>query len=155
MFHEIRRKDRQLTNTESMAILEKAEYGIFSTIGVNGYPYGVPVNYVLKDNSIYFHCALNEGHKLDNLKNSNRVSFCVVGDVNVIPSEFSTKYESVIVFGRATELKGEAKNEALVNLLNKYSPGFIDKGEKYINNDGEITAVIKIDIEHLTGKANK
>ena len=154
MFHEIRRKDRELTKDESEAIMQKGEYGILSTIGTNGYPYGVPVNYVYGNDSIYFHCALKEGHKLENIKNSNRVSFCVVGSSLVVPNEFSTKYESVIVFGRATELHGEAKKEALINILKKYSPEFIEKGKKYIENNGEITSVFKIEIEYLTGKAN-
>ena len=39
----------------------------FIDSGEDGYAYGVPLNYVYVDNSIYFHCA-KEGHKLDNIK---------------------------------------------------------------------------------------
>ena len=38
MFHEMRRKERMLTNEEAETILNKAEYGVFSTIGEDGYP---------------------------------------------------------------------------------------------------------------------
>ncbi|SFV61245.1 Pyridoxamine 5'-phosphate oxidase-related, FMN-binding [hydrothermal vent metagenome] len=35
-------------------ILEKAEYGTLA-LSDNGKPYSIPVNFVLLDNSIYFH----------------------------------------------------------------------------------------------------
>jgi hypothetical protein len=40
-------------------------------------------------------------------------------------------------------------------LLKKYSPGFIDKGLKYIDHDGGKVRVYKIVIEAMTGKARK
>jgi uncharacterized protein len=35
--------------------------------------------------------------------------FCVVGRTQILPDEFSTKYESVIVFGRAIEVSDDEK----------------------------------------------
>lgn len=64
MFYEMRRKDRLLTEKEAKEILSEGEYGVLSTIGEDGYPYGVPVNYVYLNDSIYFHCAADVGHKL-------------------------------------------------------------------------------------------
>ena len=48
MFKEIRRKEKQLTIDECHKILTKAEYGTLATMGADGYPYAVPVNYVLR-----------------------------------------------------------------------------------------------------------
>jgi nitroimidazol reductase NimA-like FMN-containing flavoprotein (pyridoxamine 5'-phosphate oxidase superfamily) len=130
------------------------EYGVLSTVSVDGQPYGVPVSYACTGDVIYFHCAL-EGHKLENLSSNNRISFCVVGRTQVLPDKFATNYESVIVFGKAFEVVDDEKHTGLLELLKKYSPGFIDKGLKYIDHDGGEARVYKIVIEAMTGKARR
>ena len=67
MKREMRRKDRLLTEKEAREILSEGEYGVLSTMGENGYPYGVPVNYVYLNDNIYFHCAADVGPKLENI----------------------------------------------------------------------------------------
>ena len=154
MFKEMRRKDRKLETTEIVEILKKCNYGFLSTIAENGYAYGVPISYVYVNDSIYVHSAM-EGNKLDNIRVNNNVSFCVVGDTMVLPDKFSTKYESVIAFGKAVEVSGGEKNEALLAFIDKYSSQYIEKGKEYIKNAGKKTKVIKICIEHITGKARR
>ncbi len=148
---ELRRKDKLITIEEARELLARAEYGILSTAGTDGQPYGLPLNYVYKDNAIYFHCAL-VGHKLDNLKNNPKVSFCVVGDTQVLPAEFSTNYISSVAFGVATEAQGQERYDAFLWLLEKYSPDFIEEGRKYIDKKGDATKVIKMEVHHITGK---
>jgi hypothetical protein len=154
LFREIRRKDRELKNDEVIEILKNNEYGVISTVRPNGYPYGVPISYVYINDSIYFHCAI-EGHKLDNIKNNDKVSFCVVGKTCVLPDKFSTEYESVIIFGRANEVFDDEKNTALIEILNKYSPDYIEQGKEYIQKASKVTKVIRINIEHISGKAKR
>ena len=154
MFREMRRKDREIKNDEAVEILKNSDYGILSTISQNGYPYGVPISYSYINGSIYFHCAA-EGHKLDNIKNNDKVSFCVVGQTKTLPDKFSVKYESVIVFGRAIEVFDDEKNMALLEILNKYSPDFTKQGLEYIKKSNEDTKVIRINVEHISGKARK
>jgi len=154
MFKEMRRKDKQLPMEESVDILKNAEFGFLSTICENGYAYGVPLNYVYFNDSIYFHCA-NEGQKIENIKCCDKVSFCVTYDVELVPNDFDTKYKSVVIFGRASEVIEQEKSEALFELIKKYSNEFIDEGRKYIKNFENATRVFKIRIEHLTGKAQK
>ena len=62
----MRRKDKEIGTDEAINLLTKCEYGVLSTVGNDGQPYGVPLNYTYKDNCIYFHCAL-KGHKIDNI----------------------------------------------------------------------------------------
>jgi nitroimidazol reductase NimA-like FMN-containing flavoprotein (pyridoxamine 5'-phosphate oxidase superfamily) len=143
-----------MDNEQALNLLEKGQYGVLSTVGENGYAYGVPLNYVYREGSIYFHCAL-EGNKWDNLKFNNKVSFCVVGNTQPIPDKFSYRYESVIVFGRATEVYDKEKEDALVALIQKYAGEFMEKGMEYIQKDSIKTKVIKINVEYLTGKARK
>jgi len=150
----MRRKDRQLDQMEAVAILEKGEYGVLAVLGDEGYPYAVPISYVYFEGVIVFHGA-KEGHKLDAVRTNAKCSFTVVGDTEVLPEKFSTKFESATVFGRAHELKGEEKHQALMALIGKYSPTFLEGGEKYANQSGEHTAVIAIEIDSLTGKARR
>ena len=46
---EMRRKDRMLNEDQTLDILNRSEYGILSTIGVDNVPYGVPMNFVYED----------------------------------------------------------------------------------------------------------
>lgn len=150
----MRRKDRELGADDALKVLMQGEYGVLSTVGVDGQPYGIPLSYIYKDNAVYFHCA-NEGHKLENLAGNHRVAFCVVGRTNVLPAEFVTNYESVVVFGSASEVQGSEKYAALLALLEKYSPDFIESGKRYIEENTARTKVVKISIDQLTGKARK
>ncbi|MGL4991484.1 MAG: pyridoxamine 5'-phosphate oxidase family protein [Sarcina sp.] len=154
MINEMRRKNRELSSDESIKILIENDYGTLSTISNDGYPYGVPISYVYIDNSIYFHCAL-EGHKLNNLNTNNKVSFCVVGKTQILPNEFSTKYESVIVFGKTTEIFNTEKNKFLLEIVKKYSANYIEEGSKYIEKAAKATRVFKINIDYISGKSKK
>lgn len=153
MFKEMRRKDREIGREEIEEILVKGEYGFLSTISGNGYPYVVPISFVYYNNSIYFHCA-TDGHKLENIKNNNKVSFSVAVDTEVLPRKFTTKYQSIIAFGTAREIEGDLKEEALFELIKKYSQQFLTEGKKYLDNAKDKTRVMKIEIEHITGKSN-
>lgn len=130
MFKEMRLKKRNDKRRYCWSI-KNGEFGTFSTISENGYPYGVAVNYVYFNDSIYFHCARN-GHKLDNISKNNKVSFLVVANESVIPDKFSTTYSSAIVFGKACTVENEEKKNALVEIIKKYSKGFFEEGMKYI-----------------------
>lgn len=150
----LRRKDRAVTNDEAIAILSKAEYGVLSTIAPDGKPYGVPLNFCIIDHCIYFHSAI-EGQKIDNIERNKAVSFCAVGDTEVMPDKFGTKYESVIVSGEIEEAFDKDKQIALEGMLNKYSTNYFDKGLEYIETLKGKTRVFKIAISCLSGKARK
>ena len=151
---ELRRKDRSIPQEEALALLKRAEYGILSTASEDGKPYGVPLNFCVIENCIYFHCAI-EGRKLDNIQHNSSVSFCVVGNTEILPEEFGTKYESVIVSGEVEEVFDMNKQMALEELLHKYSPDHIDNGKKYVESMRKRTRVFKITIDTLTGKARR
>ncbi len=148
----LRRKDRAITEEEAVALLNKAEYGVLSTVAENGKPYGVPLNFCIINHCIYFHCAV-EGQKIDNIKQNKSVSFCAVGNTEILPDKFGTKYESIIVSGEVEEVFDMNKQKAMEGLLHKYSSEFFDKGIKYIEGLRDKTRVFKITINTLTGKA--
>lgn len=154
MPRELRRSDRKISDAEAEELLQQGEYGVLSTSAADGQPYGVPLSYALLDSVIYFHCAL-EGHKLDNLAANNQASFCVVGATEVLPEKFSTRYASVIVFGRVTEALDQDKQRGLEALVDKYCPDYREKGMQYIAADAAKTRVFSLQIESLCGKARR
>jgi len=152
MFHKLRREDRKMDDLDTIKLLEIGDFGVLSTINKNGYPYGVPLSYVYLNNNIYFHSAM-EGNKISNILFNNKVSFCVVGESTILAEKFSMSYKSVIVFGKVIEVNGEEKKDALTGLIAKYSSQFIEDGKKYIEKDEHKTKVIKLNIDHICGKA--
>lgn len=152
MFREMRRKKQQLSFAECEAILSSATSGVLAVSGDDGYPYAVPLSFVYSDKKIYFHCALS-GHKIDAVRQNDKVSFCVVDKDSVVPDEYTTYFRSVIAFGRIRLLEGEALYGALGLLAQKYNPG--DSAEHRRNEiDRELsrTAVMVLEAEHITGK---
>ena len=154
VFRDIRRKDRILDNEQTLQLLKTGEYGFLAICGINDYGYGIPINYVLEDNAIYFHCAV-EGFKLECIRQNNRVSFCVVGRTQLYPQRFSIAYESVIVFGRmAYNIPEDERHKALNLLVARYSPDFADVSETYIGKSFHRTGILRLDIEHISGKCH-
>ena len=155
MFREIRLRDRAVNGEKAIEIITKGSYGVLSTIGEDGYPYGVPLNYTYYDNCICFHCA-QEGLKLDNITFNNKVSFCVVTKSDVLGNEFDTDYESAIAFGKANVIADDSeKKNILLSVLNKYSADYLKAGNNYMKKYWDETTVVKIKIEHLSGKAHE
>lgn len=148
----IRRRDRALTDEKANEILRAQDFGTLSTVDHNNQPYGIPLNYVVLNKSIYFHSA-QKGHKLDNIDNNDRVCFSVVGKNHIVAEQFATNYESVVVFGRARQVQGNEKRAALEAMNEKYAPEYPREGAAIIEKEFKRTVVIKIEIEHLAGKA--
>ncbi|TCS83056.1 pyridoxamine 5'-phosphate oxidase family protein [Tepidibacillus fermentans] len=154
MFKELRRKEREMDQDLTLELLNSRDYGVLSMAAAEDYAYGVPLSFVYRNGAIYFHCAL-EGHKLDILSQNNKVSFCVVGQTKPLPEQFSMGYQSVIVFGTVEEVEGEEKREGLIALLEKYASDNMEKGMKYLEKDQHRTKVLKLTIDHMTGKNRK
>lgn len=147
----IRRAEYAASLSQAKEIIEKGDCGVLSTTSEDGYPYGVPMSYWYKDGMIFFHCA-KEGHKLDNIKADNRVSFCVIGASEVLPGDFTTNYESAVVFGKAYEVTGSEKEEAMLEMVKKFSPDFMEQGKESIKRADARMSVYKIIAEMVTGK---
>lgn len=154
MFREMRRKDRMMEEPQIKKVLENGEYGILASFGEEGFPYAIPYSYAMLDGKIYFHCTARESHSKDNIHSNPNVCFTVVGETELLPAQFATCFESVVVFGTAKEiLDQEQKEAALTALLEKYSSAYMKEGKEYINAAGHGTSVIEITPLHMTGKA--
>ena len=154
MFREMRRKDRLVPTERAYQILKEAEYGVFTIYGDDGYPYGVPVNHVVVDGDIYFHAAV-EGKKYDSLMLNNKCGFTAVAYHKIVPEKLTTKYASAICMGTATFCEGEEKFNALVEITKVYAADFLEEGLESIKKSLDRTSIIKMKIEHISGKENK
>jgi nitroimidazol reductase NimA-like FMN-containing flavoprotein (pyridoxamine 5'-phosphate oxidase superfamily) len=154
-FREIRRGDRALSEEQAREILARAEHGVLATVGADGWPYAVPVNHVLAGDVLYIHCA-TEGHKLENVAHEERVSFCAVASARVLPAKLSTLYESAVVFGRAAVVTDPTeKLRGLELLAVRFCGALTPEAEKAIAASGTQTAVVRIRIERIAGKAHR
>ena len=152
MFRRMRRFKQQLSDQESIEILKNGEYGILSVHGDNGYPYSIPLNYTYVDNSIIIHCA-KTGHKIDAIKNNNKVSFCVIGKNIIVPEKYNTLFTSVIVFGKAEIINNKEDLMNYIKILgNKFYPNHDKELDAEIKKDFNALSMIKITPIHITGK---
>jgi len=150
----MRKAERAIPEAETRKLLETCEYGTLSMIAPDGSPHAVPMSFVCLENTIYFHCAL-EGFKIACLGANPEVCFSAVGKTETLPMKFSTRFESVIVYGTARECTGDEKQKALEALIRKYSFSFFAGGLAYIARAAGKTRVYGIAIETMTGKASR
>jgi hypothetical protein len=154
MFKEMRRKKQLLSLEETEEILRVCTSGVLGVIGDDDYPYTIPLSYAFKDGKIFFHCA-KEGHKLDAIKRNDKVTFCVIEKDQVVQEEFTTRYRSVSIFGRARVLMNDSERRyALECLVEKYSPDYIKEGKQEIESQLDHVCLVEIQVEHMTGKAS-
>ena len=153
MFREMRRKKQALSLEECTSILNAGTSGVLAVLGDDDYPYTVPISYVYADSKLYFHCA-KTGHKLDSIKCSSKVSFCVINQDQVIPEEYTTYFRSVVAFGKIRMMEDEQeKRTAIEKLAVKYAPNDnADSRKNTIEREWAALCVLEMTIEHMTGK---
>ena len=148
----MRRKHQQLSEAESISILQKATAGTLALLGDNGYPYAVPISYVYADGKLYFHSAIN-GHKVDAIRSCDKASFCVIDKDDVQPAKYTTFFRSVIAFGRIHVIEDEQEKLETARLLgDRYNPNNEEALQKELEKGLSRMVMIRFDIEHLTGK---
>lgn len=156
MFREMRRKKQALTMEECEQILQKGTSGVLAVAGDDDYPYAAPLSYIYWNGKLYFHCA-KSGHKLDAITRNEKASFCVIGQDNVLPEEYTTDYRSVIVFGKICVLEDDAAKRAAMEALGrKYAPEASDaRLQAEIDGYWKPLCVLEMSIDHMSGKRRK
>jgi len=153
---EMRRKDRIFPHAEAMELLSKADIGYLS-MAVDNTPYAVPLNFVVMDNTIYFHAAL-KGRKLDMLDANPKCCF-VVSTLDSIKEgenacDYGAFFKSAIVEGTARRVTDvEEKVNSLNKLTEKYAGG--RKFNPVTPETAKSVVVIGIHIDNISGKARR
>jgi nitroimidazol reductase NimA-like FMN-containing flavoprotein (pyridoxamine 5'-phosphate oxidase superfamily) len=141
---------------EMESLLREALVGCLATVGPDGSPYITPLHFVFYEGKIYFHSAL-KGRKVENIRANPRVCFEVHELIKIVQGQracdLSTRYRSVLAFGRARSLPdGDEKVAVLTALAEKYASGQAVEPPTLKRAKG--TEVIEITIEEMTGKRN-
>lgn len=153
-----RMKHYQLTAEEIADVLNKADVGRIGLNDPNGFPYIVPVHFVVIDGKIYIH-GLIKGQKIEYLKRDAKVGFEVDEMGPLIISEgqvcdTNTSFRSVIILGTAQMVDDvEMKNKVLREIVKKFTPQMseLEFPDKMIR----ATGVIEITVLECTGKYYK
>ena len=151
MFRELARKKQALSIEECKEILKQEVRGVLAVNGDDGYPYALPINFFYDEanNKIYFHSG-KHGHKIDAIKCSDKVSFCVYDKGYKREGHWSLNIKSVVIFGRI-HVVDDWTDELMVEFCKRFTSDM-----EYINNEiknfKSNTAVFCLDIEHMTGK---
>jgi len=151
-FRPMRRVRQQLTHDECIDILCSTTSGVLAVAGDGGYPYAVPLSHVYDSGHLYFHSAL-QGHKVDAIAADARCSFCVIDRDEVHPESFTTYFKSVIAFGRIHIIDDAGERLAALRMLgHRHAPHDASGLQREIDKDFDRVLMLRLDIEHLTGK---
>jgi nitroimidazol reductase NimA-like FMN-containing flavoprotein (pyridoxamine 5'-phosphate oxidase superfamily) len=148
----MRKADREIKALEEIESIIRSAPVCRIGFSENDIPYIVPVNFGYRDRCLYFHSA-PEGRKMDILKRNNRVCFEIDMASELIqgetPCKWDMKYISIMGNGRASLVHDPAEKSRALNIIMAQYQG--DPYE-YSEGDLEKVAVVKIEIESMTGK---
>lgn len=148
----MRRSEREIRDRGAIeSILERATVCRVA-FSHDNLPYIVPLNFGYADNCLYFHSA-PEGKKIEIIKQNSSVCFEVDVDVELVEGgkacDWTVRYRSVVGFGKAFLVDDpKEKRRALDIIVGHYS----DKSYEYPDEEINNVAVVKVEIESMTGK---
>ncbi len=151
MFRKMRRFKQLLSMEDTVAVLDRCTNGVLACLGDDDYPYSVPLSYVYLNEKIYFHSA-KTGHKIDAITKNPKVSFSVIDEDTVVSEKYTTKFRSVIAFGKARIVEGEERSEAMKAFVEKYSGNQPEEAKQKEMAGCSESYQFAIDVEHITGK---
>ena len=150
----MRKASREITDSFELKMLLDGCQTMRLGLHDEPYPYIVPLSFGWEEKDgkivLYFHCA-KEGKKLDLIeKNANVCAeFDTLGGYKSTAHGVTADYRSIIAFGRAERVYGEELVHGLELLLQHCHVEGYSARECAAT---ELTAVVKITVERLTGK---
>lgn len=153
----LRRTDKQMPDARLRELLERGFCGRLASVGPDGWPYVVPLLYVLRGEEIWVHNARARGHLRANVEHDSRICFELDQPGEVFPygrfeCDTSVAYESAIVFGRVRIVDDAAEKQAFFDsFMSKYAPSGWDRPQGFFPRLEDVT-VYAIRIERMTGK---
>ena len=141
-----------MTQEATLAMIDAKEYAVLCFTDPDGRAYGVPLEYVRKGDSLYFHGA-KEGRKVDSMRSNPWVCAVILGDTTVVPEKFGRKYESAIIEG-PIELIDEPmqKYQVMTWVAESRSPAYPEKGQAMIERMLDRVLIYKMSMEIISGK---
>jgi nitroimidazol reductase NimA-like FMN-containing flavoprotein (pyridoxamine 5'-phosphate oxidase superfamily) len=154
----MRRKDREVTGTEELLAIIRANKVCRLGMVDGDMPYVVPLNYGFEFDSgrlvLYFHCA-GEGKKINILKRNSYVCFEVDGEHKLttgnIACEYGFNFASIIGFGNACFIEDDAEKIHALTALMKHQTGE-DRDFDFAPSHLCAVTVFKVTAHSFTGK---
>ena len=125
----MRRADKMMLSERAIEALTGAFSGRLATIGADGFPYCLPLLFVMMDGEIFVHNSDAHGHLRANVEHDSRVCFEVDQANEVYPygrfeCDSALAYWSVIAFGKiriveSTEIKQRFCDELMAKYADK------------------------------------
>lgn len=154
---QLRRADRLLSEAATLKFLKEGYSGRLATIGPDGYPYCVPLMYIVMDGQLFVHGTSARGHLRNSVENNPRVCFEIdspgeVFDYGRFECDSGVAYQSVLVFGQVAIVEDIAiKQRFCENLMAKYGKPDTGRPKGFFPRLHEI-CVYSVSIERITGK---
>src|SRR3569833_1062440 len=154
---QIRRADRVMPDDRMQQMLKRGYSGRLATVGQDGYPYCIPLLYLLIDGEILVHTANVRGHFRSNIETEPRVCFEIdeqagVFDYGRFECDSGLAYGSVCVFGRIRIIDERASKQRFCEaLMAKYGKPDTIRPKGFFPRLDAIT-VYAIAVERMTGK---
>ncbi len=152
----MRRKEQEIIDEDVLeSLLAKA---LVCRIGLadNNVPYIVPVCFGYANRCVYIHSS-SHGKKIDIIRRNDQVCFEIDVDVELVqgdtPCNSSVTYNSVIGYGRASLVESYDEKRKALDIITAHYLGVDDRD--YPKPLVNVTSVIKIDVETMTGKRSK
>ncbi len=153
LFRPMRRKKQALSVDECVELLRSEKRAALAVQGDNGYPYVLPIDFYYdhSEQALYFHCS-REGHKIDAIRRCDKVCCSVWEAGTPKDGDWSLYVRSVVLFGRAEAVHDESVRVEKIRCLGrKYFPSQ-EEVEREIEKDLHRALVMKIVVEHMSGK---
>lgn len=153
MFRKIRKVKNELSPERTREVLHKAARGVLSIHGDDGYPYGLPLNYVYdeENQALYFH-GTKTGYKIDCIKKDPKACFTAICEEGISEDGWSKNTASVVAYGLVEEIEDQDfAREAMINLAKKYYPN-MELVDENMAAGFKNTKMLAFHIAYMTGK---
>ncbi|HVI42529.1 MAG TPA: pyridoxamine 5'-phosphate oxidase family protein [Anaerovoracaceae bacterium] len=148
----LRRSDLAMADEETLSLIKSCRFAVLSLVDPDGLPYGVPLDYICKDNNLYFHGA-KEGRKIDSMKMHPKGCVVILGETIVVSEKFGRKYTSAIIEGPIELIDDpEIKRQVMTWVVESNSPDHKEKGKAIIEKMLDRVLIYKMNMETVSGK---
>lgn len=141
-----------MTDEETLSLIRSCRFAVLSLVDPDSLPYGVPLDYIYRDNDLYFHGA-KEGRKIDSIKMNPKGCAVIPGDTDVVPEKFGREYTSAIVEGPIELIDDpEMKRQVMTWVVESNSLDHQEKGKAIIEKMLDRVLIYKMHLETVSGK---
>jgi len=153
----VRRADLMMEEADIHGLLERGYCARLATVGEDGWPYAVPLLYVLMDGRVYMHNSRAVGHLRQNLDHESRACLVIDEPGEVFgygryACDTTISYASVLVFGRVHAVEDDAEKRRFCDaLMRKYADAVEGRPAGFFPRLDHIS-VYAMSMERVTGK---